>query len=38
MLSADPMADVAVDTPTSERVTTSSGEFLEGAAAPARSG
>ena len=30
MLSADPTADVAVDTPTSERVTTSSGEFLEG--------
>ena len=31
VLSADPMADVAVSTPTSERVTTSSGEFLEGA-------
>ena len=29
MLSADPMADVAVDTPSSERVTTSSGRFLE---------
>ncbi len=28
-LSADPMADVSVDTPTSERVTTSSGPFLE---------
>jgi len=28
-LSADPMADVAIDTPTSERVTTSSGAFLE---------
>ena len=29
-LSADPMADVAIDTPVSERVTTSSGQFLEG--------
>ena len=29
VLSADPMADVAVDTPSSERVTTSSGGFLE---------
>lgn len=29
VLSADPMADVAVDTPSSERVTTSSGRFLE---------
>ncbi len=28
-LAADPMADVAVETPTSERVTTSSGHFLE---------
>ena len=30
MLTADPMADVAVDTPSSERVTTSSGHFMEG--------
>jgi polyferredoxin len=30
MLAADPMADVAVDTPSSERVTTSSGHFIEG--------
>ena len=29
VLSADPMADVSVDTPVSERVTTSSGQFLE---------
>lgn len=29
VLSADPMADVSVDTPSSERVTTSSGRFLE---------
>jgi NosR/NirI family transcriptional regulator, nitrous oxide reductase regulator len=28
-LSADPMADVAIETPSSERVTTSSGHFLE---------
>ena len=28
-LAADPMADVAVDTPSSERVTTSSGAFME---------
>ena len=28
-LAADPMADVAVDTPSSERVTTSSGHFME---------
>ncbi len=28
-LAADPMADVSVDTPSSERVTTSSGPFLE---------
>lgn len=28
-LTADPMADVSVETPSSERVTTSSGEFLE---------
>ena len=30
MLTADPMADVAVDTPSSEGVTTSSGHFMEG--------
>ena len=33
-LVADPMADVAVDTPSSERVTTSSGAFLESARRP----
>ena len=33
-LAADPMADVSVDSPTSERVTTSAGAFLEGARKP----
>lgn len=33
-LAADPMADIAVDTPSSERVTTSSGAFLEEARRP----
>ena len=33
-LAVDPMADVSVDTPSSERVTTSVGPFLEGARQP----
>ncbi len=33
-LSADPMAEVSVDTPSSERVTTSSGAFMEGERRP----
>lgn len=35
-LMADPMADVAIETPTSERVTTSSGRFLSAASKPGR--